>query len=226
MRFGELIKALRGESILKKALDEFLEMMANCHWMFQYAADSLWTETDVEERQRAIRERDVLVNKAERSIRKRIIRHLAVNPRAGTNQSLVLMSVVKDAERLGDYAKNMVEVGEYHPTFRDENDLIPRFKDIQADIDWAFKRVGEAFVKGDEEEGQRIVNKTRAVARICDEVIEDILENSDLGLRQGVAYALLARYFKRFAAHLGNIATSLVMPVHKLDYYDEDDLKD
>jgi len=29
------------------------------------------------------------------------------------------------------------------------------------------------------------------------------------------------RYLKRVRAHLGNIASSVVMPIHKIDYFDE-----
>ncbi len=43
-----------------------------------------------------------------------------------------------------------------------------------------------------------------------------------LSNRQAVTYTLLARFQKRIAAHLGNIASSLVMPIHKLDYFDEE----
>jgi hypothetical protein len=30
------------------------------------------------------------------------------------------------------------------------------------------------------------------------------------------------RFYKRIAAHVLNILSSVVMPLHKLDYYDED----
>jgi phosphate uptake regulator len=183
----------------------------------------LWEETDVEEYKRSIRERDLLVNKAERSIRKKIIRHLAINPGFDTNQSLILMSVVKDAERLGDYAKNLVEVREYHTTYKDKNDLVPKFKNIQANIQWMFQKVGHAFQEADEQEAHDIISKMAQVTEDCDKLIEEILDTEGLSVRQAVSYALLARYYKRFGAHLGNIATSLVMPTHKLDYFDEDE---
>ena len=222
MSFQDLYRAWRGEGILSKTLDEFTDMLENCHWMYQQAATSLWEETDLEEYKKSIRKRDITVNKAERSIRKKIIRHMAINPGSDISQSLVLMSVVKDAERLGDYAKNMVEVGEYHTTYKDRNDLIPEFKAIQTEIEWMFVNVGHAFRDGDEKQGQNIVLKMTKLTKDCDKLIEEILDTQNLIVRQAVSYALLARYFKRFAAHLGNIATSLIMPAHKVDYFDED----
>ena len=52
-------------------------------------------------------------------------------------------------------------------------------------------------------------------------MIEQVLALEGLSNHQAVGYALLARYLKHIAAHLGNVATSVVMPVHKLDFYDE-----
>jgi phosphate uptake regulator len=223
MNFHELIKAWRGANLLSKAMDEFVEMLEACLWMYQRAATSLWEETDVVEYKRAVREKDIQVNKMERRIRKKIIEHLAIHPGSGASQSLVLMSVVKDAERLGDYAKNMVEVSEYHTTYKDDNELIPLFKGIQAEIEEMFRRVRRAFRESDEKEGHRIIADMTLVTRKCDRLVEKILDFEGLSTRQAVCYALLARYYKRFAAHLGNIGTSLVVPAHKLDYFDEDE---
>jgi phosphate uptake regulator len=40
-------------------------------------------------------------------------------------------------------------------------------------------------------------------------------------VEEAVCFALIARYFKRLASHLTNIATSVVLPLSELDYYDE-----
>jgi phosphate uptake regulator len=222
MHFHELIKAWRGANLLSKAMDEFVDMLDACLWMYQRAATALWEEADVVEYKKSVREKDIQVNKMERRIRKKIIEHLAIHPGSGASQGLVLMSVVKDAERLGDYAKNMVEVSEYHTTYKDDNELIPEFKGIQAEIEEMFRRVGRAFRDSDEAEGNKIISDMTQVTRKCDRLVEKILDFEGLSTRQAVCYALLARYYKRFAAHLGNIGTALVMPAHKLDYFDED----
>jgi len=38
-----------------------------------------------------------------------------------------------------------------------------------------------------------------------------------------VPRALLYRFLKRVAAHCANVVTAVVMPVDRLDYFDEDD---
>ena len=59
-------------------------------------------------------ERDVAVNELERSIRRKVLRHLTVNPGHDVAICLALMSVAKDAERIGDYCKNVFEVGVFY----------------------------------------------------------------------------------------------------------------
>jgi hypothetical protein len=39
---------------------------------------------------------------------------------------------------------------------------------------------------------------------------------------QAVAQALTYRYLKRIVAHLLNVLSAVVMPVDRLDYFDED----
>jgi len=54
-----------------------------------------------------------------------------------------------------------------------------------------------------------------------DECIEQQLASEDAA-REAVPRALLCRYLKRITGHLMNVITSLVMPLERLDYYDED----
>jgi len=93
---------------------------------------------------------------------------------------------------------------------------------IQKLVDGLFPDVVKAFRDSDDIAGADLIKREREATRACDLVIDKILEATDLTIRQAVTYTLLARFHKRIAAHLGNIASSLVMPLHKLDYFDEE----
>ncbi|MHC5157824.1 MAG: PhoU domain-containing protein, partial [Planctomycetota bacterium] len=58
------------------------------------------------------------------------------------------------------------------------------------------------------------------IVKECDAILIN-LAASDLSTNEGVCYALIARYYKRIAAHLVNISTSVVLPISQLDYFDE-----
>ena len=44
---------------------------------------------------------------------------------------------------------------------------------------------------------------------------------SDLPTRDAVCLVLVLRFYKRLVAHMSNIATTVVMPVDMIDFYDE-----
>ena len=51
-----------------------------------------------------------------------------------------------------------------------------------------------------------------------EKIEEDVDRDRFLGADEAVAYVLLARFYKQVAAHLGNIASSVVSPVPLMDY--------
>ena len=60
------------------------------------------------------------------------------------------------------------------------------------------------------------------VGKECDLLIRQLLRERDsIPTDEAVAYSLLARHLKRIGAHLANIATAVVAPVHRIDYVDE-----
>lgn len=211
----------RRPGILDQTQDHFVEMIEHCHWMYQRASNALWERTDLVIARKEIYERDILVNKAERTIRKKIVEHLAIQPKVDTTYCLLLMSIVKDAERIGDYCKNLMDLTAYHPTWEDPTELKTDFRNIEGEILIMFARVGKAIRESDEALGAELVRQEREATKACERLIARILE-LEITTRQAVTFTLLARFDKRIAAHLGNIASSLVMPLHKLDYFDEE----
>ena len=62
------------------------------------------------------------------------------------------------------------------------------------------------------------------IVKFCDEVIDKLAKSDELSTNEAVSYTLIARYYKRIAAHLANIATSVILPLNDLDFYDEKQL--
>ena len=53
---------------------------------------------------------DDVVDDGERMVRRTILQHLTVNPQQDLVASLILVSMVQDAERIGDFARGMAEL--------------------------------------------------------------------------------------------------------------------
>ncbi|NIM21294.1 MAG: hypothetical protein GTN64_02555, partial [Candidatus Latescibacteria bacterium] len=57
----------------------------------------------------------------------------------------------------------------------------------------------------------------------CDELI-DRIAHAKYDTSTTTALVLAVRYYKRVGGHLLNILSSVVMPLHKVDYFDEEEI--
>ena len=198
-----------------------LAMLLDCRHTFDLAINTLVGGTDPGSVGQQISVTDRGVNRAERQVRKALLVHASVR---GTNADLPLvlssMSVVKDAERIGDEAKNIFDIANSGIDFS----AAPDAARLRAWRDRTSEMLGEAarvFRDRDTEGAHRIIQELDAIQDEYDAAIEALLHDDTASAPQAVARALLYRYLKRITAHVMNVLTSLVMPVHRLDFYDE-----
>jgi phosphate uptake regulator len=218
--FRQLLAAWRGNDPLKEMYRSLVTMIEAGQWMFEACWAAARDASVPPEFKAEVYRRDIEVNRTERAIRRRIVEHLAVQPGVDIPACLVLMSVVKDAERIGDYCKNILEAAEMEAEPVTRCEFIHRFDEAHRDIKAIFEKTRKALAESDEVVGQEVIVEERNVSERCDALVRRLAE-ADLPARLAVPWALLARYLKRVSAHLGNMSSSLVMPLHKLDYFDE-----
>ena len=217
--FKNLLSFWKGKDFLSEVFGEFKTMLDDSEVMFRAVCDRLLENTDGPELKQSVYDIDQKVNLLQKSIRKRIVENLSLQPTVDVTACLVLMSVVKDAERLGDYCKNLYEVSEFLDKPIDRTFFDQYFDSIHEETLSLFGLTRDAFIGGDEEKGRAACR--RELIKRCDKIVEE-LARSDLTVNEAVCYALMARYFKRIIAHLVNIATSVVLPLSDLDYCDEE----
>jgi phosphate uptake regulator len=215
----ELLSIFRSDKPLASMGRNFAQMLRLTYEMTVEAGDIYFGETASPNERTQIYKRDVQVNKLERTIRKQVIAHLSL---AGSSASLpyclLLMSLVKDVERLGDYAKNLSEVREYHPDPLPDDDIVGELREIRAGTESAFASTADVFASSDREQALDLTREGREITHRCD------VARSDYNARDATAVVMGTRFYKRIAAHVLNVLSSVVMPLHKLDYYDEDEI--
>ncbi|MCF7909924.1 MAG: hypothetical protein K9L58_05370, partial [Candidatus Omnitrophica bacterium] len=148
--FKNLLQFWRGKDFLNQVLDEFKNMLDDTHRMFDSVCRRLINNEKEGELKDNIYSLDKKVNNLEKDIRKRIIEHLAIQPSVDLPTSLLLMSVVKDAERLGDYAKNLFEVTNVLNGPLDKESYLSFFGGVGQDLEKLFDITEEAFIESDE----------------------------------------------------------------------------
>jgi len=216
----ELLDSLRSGGTLNRAFSQLREMLDHAEWMFVRANDVLHGTATAEEVRDSIYSRDNSVNELERSIRRKVLRHLTINPGFDVEVCLALMSVAKDAERIGDYCKNVFEVGRFYT----EGFHVPKYQEpldgVSEQAVKMFHLVSSAIRNQDEALANQALALSRQIRRQCDNVIEELFKDeSEIQVHEAVAYSLLARHYKRVASHLSNIATAVMGRVENLDFY-------
>ena len=218
--FKNLLSFWKGKDFLAQVFGEFKSMLDDTEFMFQSVCTRLIENKEEPNLKKRIYEVDKKVNVLQKDIRKRIVEHLALQPTVDVTACLLLMSVVKDAERLGDYCKNLYEVTELLDEPIDKETFTEYFNDLDKEILSLFQKTTEAFIEADEDKARSAWSYEKRTAESCAMIIEK-LARSNLSVNQAVCFTLIARHFKRITAHLVNIATSVVLPLSDLDYFDE-----
>lgn len=223
--FRELISIFRGDNPLGRMGDNFTKMLSLTRDQTVRAGQIFFSKPASPEERTQIYKQDVKVNKLERKIRKQVIAHLSIaGNSADVPYSLLLMSLVKDVERIGDYAKNLAETLDVSGTILPDDDTVAELREIRNGIEGTFEAVAEVFARSDEEEAVALIRQGRDMSHRCDALIDRIAKG-DYDAATTVAVTLGTRFYKRIGAHLLNILSGVVMPLHKLDYYDEKVLK-
>jgi len=214
---GRIMELWRGSSLVSQMLDEFMEMLDLSKSMYDDLVRVGLNGGDLETIREGFFAKDVAINKAEQSIRRKVLVHLSVQAGTDIPACLVLISVVKDAERLGDYAKNIFEVFVQTPQlapsiYRDQ--LIQ----MAGELSEAFDNAKNVFRNSDTQAAHQLREANYRLAKQCDSAIQQLLAGASS--ETAVAYALLFRFHKRILSHLRNIVSSVVMPVDKIGYFD------
>jgi phosphate uptake regulator len=221
MGFGSIIEIFKKDNWSNELVTKIGEMLDLAAEMFGYAVSVIvYGEAD-EDGQAEVYGKDRKINVLEREIRRRVVSRLSVQQaQAEIPSCLIFMNAVKDVERIGDYVKNLYQVAPLLPATVDralyQEYLVGRSRTIE-DL---FARTHQAFAASDRELARDVIDRARILTRQAEELITETTR-SELRTQDAVCLVLCLRFYKRIAAHMSNVATTVVMPVDLLDFYDE-----
>ena len=134
---------------------------------------------------------------------------------------MVLMNMVIDIERIGDYSKNILDLAIYYPEKLNTKELHPDLHEIEQVVKSRFDQTVNAIKTEDVELASKLLkgfkkNVTTASDRIVNHIISGEL-NFNTG-SESAATVLYARYLKRIGSHLKNITTTVINPIDSIGY--------
>ena len=221
MGFGSILDLFKQDNWSNDLVDRIVEMLELGSAMFHYTTGVIVNGAPDSDPQTLLYDRDIRINKLERKIRRRVVSRLSVRgSRAEVPSALIFMNVVKDGERLGDYIKNLHEVGAMMPADPDRALYQEWLGGPTTTISELFTQTREGFLLSDEALAGAVIKTAKEQGRDVEKRIREIT-TSNIPTHDAVCLVLVLRFYKRLVAHMSNIASTVVMPIDMIDFYDE-----
>jgi len=218
--FKQIFKIFKSDSLYEQALGECHEMLDIDLTMFKASIESL-RKSDSADINIDIFSMDKKINAFERDVRRKVMTHLAIGGKEDIGSGLVLVSVVIDIERIGDYTKNIYDLAVNHSKKLNGGSVEDRLAKIEKISFKLFEETIDAFKNQDIEKARGLMGSYKENISIqSDAITNDIIAGkiSDLDTGSASSVGLYARYLKRIAAHSRNLISSIVNPFEKIGY--------
>jgi Na+/phosphate symporter len=138
---------------------------------------------------------------------------------------LVLVSIIINIERIGDYTKNMIELAMNHSRRLHGEKFEVDLKRVETAVEENFIRTKSCFESADEKNALQLLKEYEWVSRVCDDCLFRLIreDNKNIGSGDAVSLASYFRWLKRINSHLRNISSSVVNPIDRIGFKPEDD---
>ena len=219
--FTEILSVWRKEDLLSEAWEKSLEMLDLSHNMFVKAVKKSKKQESLSVLKQ-LKNRDKEINKYQREVRRKIITHFSLQNNINDISSImVLMNMVVDIERIGDYSKNILDLAIYYPERLNTKILHPELHEIEQVVKSRFDKTVDAIKTEDVELASTLIKGfKKQVTTASDRIVNNII-SGELNLESGsesAAIVLYARYLKRIGSHLKNITTTVINPIDSIGY--------
>jgi len=219
--FREIVNLWKSEDLLSQAWDESYKMMMLSNEMFTQAIKYL-REGENDETIRMLKKRDVEINTFQRDVRKKVVTHYAISQDIeDLPNGLVLLNMVVDVERVGDYTKNILDLALNHPNIIKSEEFSEDLYHVEQEVISRFGKTIEAIHTQDADVARSMmVSYKETLTSLSDDIVNGCISGEiTLGDEsKTVSLALYARYLKRIGAHLKNITTVLINPFEAVGY--------
>lgn len=219
--FDRVISLWKSEDLLSQAWEESFRMMVLSNEMFSAAIRYLRRGEKIKTLKN-LKKRDREINEFQKSVRKKVVTHFSVSQKVEDFPSgLVLLNIVVDVERLGDYTKNILDLAIHYPDPLVSEDCLNSLKEIEDDILSRFTDTLTAIEQQDEKLAKKLLKSYRkSFSNISDKIVNDGISGKQgyKDQKEAASVTLYARYLKRVGGHLKNITTTMLNPYEEIGY--------
>ena len=219
--FDRVISLWKSEDLLSQAWEESFEMMVLSNEMFSAAIRYLRRGEKIKTLKN-LKKRDREINEFQKSVRKKVVTHFSISQNVEDFPSgLVLLNIVVDVERLGDYTKNILDLAIHYPDPLVSENCLNSLKEIEDDILSRFTDTLTAIEQQDEKLAKKLLKSYRkSFSNMSDKIVNDGISGKQeyKDQKEAASVTLYARYLKRVGGHLKNITTTMLNPYEEIGY--------
>jgi phosphate uptake regulator len=215
--FERLFGTGKTSALVEASFRDITTMLQQSARMLDHSLAAL---LDHEELKVDLNDMDDVVDEGERMVRRSVLQHLSVNPQQDLVASLVLVSMVQDAERIGDFARGLAEVVGLAKSRR-EGPFAEDLRSLAGRVRPLFEESESAFREDDAERARGVIVEHRNIKADLIAYTASIAD-SDLTADMALVYGSAARILRRISAHLSNIASTVVQPYDRIRHGDEE----
>ncbi len=219
--FKDLVTIWNSEDSLSQAWTSSNEMLELSHEM---CTDSVKALRSGEKNKviKSIKLRDEEINQYHRDIRKKVVTHYSVSKDVtNINSGLVLINMVVDIERVGDYTKNILDLAKYYPKKLRSEKISEDLRIIEQAVIERFQNTVKAVEEMDEIAAKELIKSYRSdLGKLSDNLVASSI-SGDLKIGEehmASSMVLYASYLKRIGAHLKNITSVVINPFESIGY--------
>jgi len=217
----DIIKLWKAEDLLSQAWNRSFEMMELSREIFNQAVKYLRHGENIKIL-KALKKRDREINAFQQEVRRKVLTHYAVQQdTTDMANGLILINMVVDIERIGDYCKNILDLAINHPDQIVAEDFSEDLALIENEVKVRFDKTLEAIHTQDADIARSQMKTYREqMTGKSDDIVNGVLRGDlDFGsISKTAAVVLYSRYLKRIGAHLKNITTTVVNPFDSIGY--------
>ena len=217
----DIINLWKAEDLLSQAWNSSHEMMELSREIFNQAIKYLHSGENIETL-KALKKRDKEINAFQQEVRRKVLTHYAVEQdTSDMANGLILINMVVDIERIGDYCKNILDLAINYPEKIISEDISSDLLLIESEVKTRFDQTIDAIQTQDTNIARRQMEGYREqLTGKSDNIVNNALKGEvEYGSHaKTAAVVLYSRYLKRIGAHLKNITTTVINPFDSIGY--------
>jgi phosphate transport system protein len=214
-------KGSSGQGDFDHIVSKSVSMLSDARHSFDLATIAVLTDAGPDAVSEDIRQTDRRIDLAEQELRSELIVHVSVKGSADIASVLGFTLLLKKIERIGDQAKNILELAEHGVSLADGAEIEKLLAERQ-ELSSLFGEAGDLLAAPDADHDaiDDFAARGRVLVVSFQEEINSYMTSERPG-REVVPLAIYYRFLRRTAANLIGVVRTSVDPVPHIDYLED-----